>query len=113
MNRRRIELSTGMSTSDNTETVCGLPVLDDLEIVLRQVADGVALRVGDDGVDLDVVDLDPEGHRRLARVGLRRRGGLLGGQADGGQERGVSGVRRDIGSQPAGTLNIMRACGCG
>ena len=43
-----------------------LAVLEDLEVFLLQVADEVALLVGDQGVDLDVVDLDLEGRRLLA-----------------------------------------------
>ncbi len=49
-----------------------LPVLEHLEVFLLQVADEVALTVGDDGVDLDVVDADLEG-RRLLAGGWRRR----------------------------------------
>ena len=56
----------------------GLPVLEDLEIFLLQVADVVPLPVGDDDVDFDVVDLHLEGG------GLRRRGR---GRLAGGQRR--------------------------
>ena len=73
-----------------------LALFGDLEVVLRQVADEVALGVGDIRVDLDVVHLDPERHaggcclrgRRRGRLrwrGLRWRGLrlLLGGQREG------------------------------
>ena len=49
-----------------------LPVLEHLEVFLLQVADDVALPVGDDDVDLDVVDADLEGRLLL-------RGGGAGG----------------------------------
>ena len=66
-----------------------LAVLDDLEVVLGQVADEVALRVGDVGVDLDVVDFDLEG--------------------DGGCRRGLGGGRllrhRRGGEKPTGQQN--------
>ena len=80
-----------------------LAVLEDLEILARQALDDVALVVGDDGVHLDVVDLDPEGDGRLARCGAvagcggraRRRGpagtaaGAPGdGRGKGGSEQG-------------------------
>ena len=42
-----------------------LAVLEDLEIARREIGDDVALRVGDEGVDLDVVDLDAERDGRL------------------------------------------------
>ena len=64
--------------------VLTLAVLEQLEVVLREVRDRGALPVGDDGIDFDVVDLHPEGHRGLisGRLGsclllLRRR--LLAG----------------------------------
>ena len=75
-----------------------LAVLEDLEVILGQVADEAALRVGDDRVHLDVVDLGPERHRRRllraaaaavppgdagAAGGRGRRGGLLRGQRQG------------------------------
>ena len=40
-----------------------LAILEDLEVFLLEVADEPALLVGDDGVDLDVVDLELEGRR--------------------------------------------------
>ena len=64
-----------------------LPVLEDLEVVLRQVADEVALRVGDDGVDLDVVDLDLEGDRRLRVPAAGGAGCASGRQQDAAVER--------------------------
>ena len=64
--------STGMSTSDAIETDLRLALLEDLEVVFGQVADEVALLIGDDRVDLDVVDLDLEGNRRLVGRGLGR-----------------------------------------
>ena len=45
--------------------VLTLAVLEQLEVVLREVRDRGALPVGDDGIDFDVVDFHPEGHRRL------------------------------------------------
>ena len=41
-----------------------LSVLEDLEVLTRQAGDEVALLVGDDRVDVDVVHLDLKGHRR-------------------------------------------------
>ena len=41
-----------------------LAVFEDLEVFLLQIADVIAARVGDERVDLDVVDLDLEGRRR-------------------------------------------------
>ena len=64
-----------MSTEREDGDGLGLPVLEDLEIFLLQIADEVPLLVGDDDVDLDVVDLDLEG--RL----LRRCGGGSGAAA--------------------------------
>ena len=58
-NSGRSARSTGMSTSEKVEIGLRLAVLEDLEVVLRQVADELALRVGDERVDLDVVDLRP------------------------------------------------------
>jgi hypothetical protein len=49
-----------------------LAVLDDLEVVLGERADEVPLRVGDVGVDLDVVDFDLERDGRLRRRRLRQ-----------------------------------------
>ncbi len=72
--------STGMSTSEAIETDLRLAPFEDLEVVFGEVADEVALLVGDDRVDLDVVDLDLEGNRRLVGRGLGRRG-LLGPQS--------------------------------
>ena len=70
----------------------GLAVLEDLEIFLLQVADVGALLVGDDDVDLDVVDLHLEGRglRRLGRgrlTGGQRRAGKKGQRAQPGEER--------------------------
>ena len=48
----------------------GLPVLHDDEIVFRQIADEVALGVGHDRVEFDVIDLDLEGDGRLLGSGL-------------------------------------------
>ena len=62
-----------------------LAVLEDLEVVLGQRADEVALLVGDVGVDLDVVDFDLEGHGRLWRR-RRRRGRCLGEQREEDEE---------------------------
>ena len=45
----------------------GLALFANLEIVLRQSADEGSLCVGDDGVDLDVVDFDLEGDGGLLR----------------------------------------------
>ena len=48
-------------------------VLPHLEVVDREIGDGVALRIGDHRVDLDVVDFDAEGRRRrLLGSGLWR-----------------------------------------
>jgi hypothetical protein len=41
-----------------------LPVFQDLEVVLREIADEVSLRVRDPRVNLDVIDLDLERGRR-------------------------------------------------
>ena len=41
-----------------------LSVLEDLEVVARQAGDEVALLIGDDRVDVDVVHLDLKRHRR-------------------------------------------------
>ena len=65
--------STGMSTSEAIDTVCGLPCSETWKVVLGEVADEVALLVGDDGVDFDVVDFDLEGNRRLLGRRPRRR----------------------------------------
>ena len=51
--------SIGMSTTVNVEMFCGLPVLEYLEVFLLQVTDEIPLLVGDDRVDLDVLDLRP------------------------------------------------------
>ena len=63
-----------MSTIEKAVSAWGLPSSSDLEIVLGQRADEVALRVGDVGVNLDVVDFDLEGDGRLgaAAAALRR-----------------------------------------
>ncbi len=55
-----------------------LPVLEDLKVVLRQVADEAALLVGDEGVHLDVFDL------HLERGGLKVWGRSLCGLARSG-----------------------------
>ena len=52
-----------------------LAILEDLKIVLVQIANEIPLFVGHDGVDLDVVDLDFERHGRL--LSRRRRRWLL------------------------------------
>ena len=61
-----------------------LPILENLEVFLLEVADESALLVGDDGVDLDVVDLELEGRRiqplRRRRILPRRQDGA--GQQD-------------------------------
>ena len=46
-----------------------LPVLEHLEIFLLEIADETSLPVGDDGVDLDVVDAELERRRLLGRRG--------------------------------------------
>src|SRR5207249_9286178 len=49
-----------------------LPVLEQIEVVGRQVHHRITARVGDEGVNLDVVHLHPEGHGRRSeerRVG--------------------------------------------
>ena len=50
-----------MSTSEKLEIVCRLPSSRDLEIVLREIADELALLIGDERVDFDVFDLRLEG----------------------------------------------------
>ena len=78
-----------------------LPVLEHLEVVLRQVADEPALCVGDERVDLDVLDLGLEGG------GLERGRRLL--LADSGSrcerhERGCEANSSNHGTDPgAGT----------
>jgi hypothetical protein len=63
-----------------------LPVLEQLEIFLLQIADEAAVLIGDERVDLDVIDLDLEG-RPLRTLGtLRRRRGWSRGLA-GSQHR--------------------------
>ena len=57
--------SIGMSTIENAVSACGLPSSTIWKSSLVSVADEVALRVGDVGVDLDVVDFDLEGDGRL------------------------------------------------
>ena len=56
-----------------------LAVLEHLKIFLLQVADEGSALIGDDGIDLDVVDLDLEGRllggRRLRLPGAERRAG--------------------------------------
>ncbi len=47
-----------------------LAVFEDLEVFLLQIADVVAARVGDEDVDLDVVDLHLEGRRLRRRMAL-------------------------------------------
>ncbi|HZB26453.1 MAG TPA: hypothetical protein VE379_09995 [Vicinamibacterales bacterium] len=79
----------------------GLRALQHLEVLLRQTAHEVTLRVGDGGIDLDVVDLDLERDRRLP-LGGRRGGGrrLLGlqcGQRQGATEGGKKRTRADHG----------------
>ena len=69
-----------------------LAVLEDLEVVRREVGDRRSLRVGDERVDLDVVHFDAEGDRRLIRRRRRRLGRwllLCGQQAatQGGDEK--------------------------
>ncbi len=71
---RRIELLDRDINQRSDRYLLRFSLLEHLEIVLRQVADEVSLLIGDDGVDLDVVDLDLEGDRRLLwrRFGRRR-----------------------------------------
>ena len=66
-----------------------LAVLEDLEVVLGQPRDEVALRVGDERVHLDVVDLglEGDGRRRLRAARARGLTGLADGRAR-GRERG-------------------------
>ena len=64
-NSGRSARSIGMSTSGERRNRLALAVLEDLKVVLGQVADELALLVGDERVDLDVFDL------RLERRGLR------------------------------------------
>ncbi len=49
----------------------GLAVLEDIEVVCSEVSDRVALRVGDERIDLDVVHFDAERDRRLVAGRLR------------------------------------------
>jgi hypothetical protein len=69
------------------------PGFGDLEVVLRQVRHEFPLRVGDDGVDFDVVDFHLESHRRLSGV-LRRRRGRLPDQYAPREEQQGNGVER-------------------
>ncbi len=48
-----------------------LAVLENLEVFLLQIANVVAARVGDEHVDLDIVDLNLEGRAGRTRRGLR------------------------------------------
>ncbi len=59
----------------------GLAVLEHLEVVARQAPDEVSLLVGDDDIDVDVVDLDLKCDGRTLRIsrGLRPRTGDAGG----------------------------------
>jgi hypothetical protein len=64
----------------------GLPVFEDLEVLLLEIADERALPVKDDGVHFDVVHLGAEGNRRHLRIGprlglLARGWRLLAGEA--------------------------------
>ena len=55
-----------------------LALFADLEVVLREIADELALRVGDTGVDFDVIDFDLERRRGLSGTGSGRRLRLSG-----------------------------------
>ena len=69
---RRIEfLDRDVDERDDRDRL-RLAAFQNLEVVLGQAADEVALLVGDAGVDLDVVDLDLEGNRRLVAGGRGR-----------------------------------------
>ena len=58
-----------MLTGVKTATVCGLPFSRIWKSALAQVLDQVAVIVGDDGRDLDVVDLGAEGRALHASGG--------------------------------------------
>src|SRR6185503_10939273 len=77
-----------------------LAVFEDGEVLALQVAHGLVVAVGDDGVHLDVSDLDREGDggqrarrraRRCGRRGLRAEGARH--QEDGGREEAQPGHR--------------------
>ena len=59
------------------------PVLEDLKVFLLQIADELALPIGHDDIDLDVVDADLESGGLRRR---RRRRSLAGGQDGTGQQ---------------------------
>ena len=76
-----------------------LPVLEDLEIILRQVAHEAALAIGDAGVHFDVVDPYLESRTRLRRRRLARGGEDAGGQDEQAGDRKAS-VHRGLSHAP-------------
>jgi hypothetical protein len=70
-----------------------LAVFEDLKVFLLQIADVVATRIGDDGVDLDEVDLHLEGRRLRGWRACRRLTGrrLTGTKRRSGQQHDEDG----------------------
>ena len=58
-----------MSTSEQMVSVCGFPCSTIWKSSFVRLRTKLPSRVGDDGVDLDVVDLDLEGDRGLRLIG--------------------------------------------
>jgi hypothetical protein len=77
-----------------------LVVLEDLEVGLLQVGDGLALSIADDDVDADEVDAGPEDRRHLLPFAGRRR-------------LGRRGVLRGLPGRGARGRFGRRACGTG
>ena len=86
-----------------------LAVLEHLEVVgLRGRSTGVALRVGDDGIDLDVVDFDAEGHRRADRAGGAAGAGarLPAGRPEARRCRAAAASKRETATSAAGHKSV-------
>ncbi len=67
-NNGRSARSSGMLTSENAVTFCGLPSSNTWKSLALQTGDELAVAIEDARVDLDVVDLGAEGDRRLLRL---------------------------------------------
>jgi len=62
-------VGTGRGDESKVSNLLRLAVLDDFEIVRAEIIDAVAVRVGDDGIDLDKIYVEVN---RVIEIGYRR-----------------------------------------